>query len=102
MSSLAPSAPYRNPLIGIALKAGALRIDFEPGDVLFLNNHHAVLGLTRRRGSAAPATVGTFRSGGALMRLSLESGLVMAHSRPVQSPQAPCTATDDAASQAAA
>jgi hypothetical protein len=54
----------------------ALRLDFEPGDVLFLNNHHAVFGLSRR------GAAGTFGSGGRVLRLALESGLVAACPQP--------------------
>jgi hypothetical protein len=86
-------------------EAGALRIDFEPGDMLVLNNHHAVFGLRPRSGPAAAAP-GTFRDGGSVLRLALESGLVAAHSRPESAPgpqpREPWTEADGAASQAAA
>ena len=96
---LCPRTPSHAPLLARA-EAAALTIDFEPGDVLLLNNHHAVFGL-KSRGSSGH---GTFGSGGRLLHLGLESGLVAARPVPDKSPplHGPWAAGDAEESQAAA
>jgi hypothetical protein len=93
LARLSPEAKAHAPALARA-EASALTLDFEPGDVLLLNNHHTVFGLAPR-GEAA--------RGGRLLQLALESSLVAARPQPVATPAAAAwTGKADAESQAAA